>query len=49
MVLNITEEEFFQMKQVLMDEDHEEALRLIKAFHKRLEQQKHQGMKSHLG
>ncbi|NQT70591.1 MAG: hypothetical protein HQ552_13570 [Desulfobacteraceae bacterium] len=49
MVLNITEKEFFQMKQVLMDDDHEEALRLIKSFHKRLEQQKHQGMKSHLG
>jgi hypothetical protein len=49
MVLNITEEEFFKMKKVLMDEDHEEALRLIKAFHKRLEQKKHQGMKSHLG
>ena len=48
MVLNITKEEFFQMKQVLMDEDYEEALRIIKAFHKRLEQQKHQGMKSHL-
>jgi hypothetical protein len=38
MILNITEEEFIRMKQVLMDEDHEEALRLIKAFHKRLEQ-----------
>ena len=49
MVLNITEKEFLQMKQVLMDEDHEKALRLIKVFHKRLEQQKHQGMKSHLG
>ena len=48
MILNITEEEFFRMKQVLMDEDHEEALRLIKAFHKRLEQQKRRGMKSHL-
>lgn len=48
MVLSIAEKEFLQMKQVLMDDDHEEALRLIKAFHKRLEQQKYQGMKSHL-
>jgi hypothetical protein len=31
-----------------MDDDKDEALRLIKSFIKRLDQKKHQGMKSHL-
>jgi len=31
-----------------MDDDKDEALHMIKKFIKRLEQQKHQGMKSHL-
>lgn len=48
MILNITEEEFIRIKWALMDEDHEEALRLIKTFCKRLEQQAIQGLQSHL-
>ena len=48
MVLSITEEEFIQMKAAVLDGDLGEALRLIKAFVKRLEQQGQQGLKSHL-
>jgi hypothetical protein len=48
MVLTITDEEVLKMKTVVMDRDQEEALRLLKEFVKRLEQQKNQGMKSHL-
>jgi hypothetical protein len=48
MVLTITDEEFVRMKTVVMDRDEEEALRLLKEFVKRLEQQKNLGMKSHL-
>jgi len=48
MVLNISEQEFQQMKIVVMDGDKDEALVLIKVFIKRLEHQKQQGMKSHL-
>lgn len=48
MVLTISEEEFIQMKGILLDEDREEALRLIKHFIARLEQQKQAGLKSHL-
>ena len=48
MVLTVTNEEFIQMKTVVMDRDKEEALRLLKEFVKRLEQQKNSGMKSHL-
>jgi len=36
------------MRMAAMDDDKDEALRLVKDFIKRLEQQKHQGMKSHL-
>jgi len=49
MVLTITDQEFQEMRMAAMDEDKDEALRLIKLFIKRLEQQKQQGMKSHLG
>jgi len=49
MVLTITDEEFLRMKTVVMDRDDEDALRLLKEFVKRLEQQKNLGMKSHLG
>jgi hypothetical protein len=49
MVLTITDEEFLLMKTVAMDRDATEALRLLKEFVKRLEQQKNLGMKSHLG
>lgn len=48
MVLNLTDEEFFRMKSVALDEDRSEALKLIKEFIKRIEQQKNGGMKSHL-
>jgi hypothetical protein len=48
MVLNISNEEFLQMKGVVLDEDRNEAHELIKKFVKRLEQQAAQGLKSHL-
>jgi hypothetical protein len=48
MVLKITDEEFLQMKTAVMDRDEKEALRLLKEFIKRLEQQKNSGLKSHL-
>jgi hypothetical protein len=48
MVLNISEEEFVNMKMIVMDRDEGEAFRLLKEFLKRLEQQKNLGLKSHL-
>jgi hypothetical protein len=48
MILTITNQEFHEMQMAAIDDDQDEALRLIKSFIKRLEQQKHQGMKSHL-
>lgn len=48
MVLTISEEEFVRMRGAVLDADHDEALDLIKAFVKRLEQQARQGLKSHL-
>jgi hypothetical protein len=48
MILTITNQEFHEMRMAAMDDDKDDALRLIKSFIKRLEQQKHQGMKSHL-
>lgn len=48
MVLNISKEEFMQMKGAVLDENRNEALQLIKKFVKRLEQQVFQGLKSHL-
>jgi hypothetical protein len=48
MVLTISDEEFVQMKRIVMDRDEEEAFRLLKEFLKRLEQQKNLGLKSHL-
>lgn len=47
-VLSITEEDFMRMKAIIMDQDKDEAFRLIKEFVKRLEIQQHKGMKSHL-
>jgi hypothetical protein len=49
MILSLSDEEIQQMKAALLDEDGEKALRLIKEFMKRLDQQKRSGMKSHLG
>ena len=48
MILTITDQEFQEMRMAAMDDDKDEALRLIKSFIKRLEQQKQQGMKPHL-
>ena len=48
MVLTISEEELLLMKRVALDKDRDEALNLIKSFVARLEQQGHQGLKSHL-
>ncbi|MDM8523789.1 hypothetical protein QUF80_10505 [Desulfococcaceae bacterium HSG8] len=49
MVLDLTEQELMQMKAAVLDEDDKEALRILREFIKRLEQQKQAGMKSHLG
>jgi len=48
MILRISDQEFQEMRMVAMDDDKDKALRLIKGFIKRLDQQNHQGMKSHL-
>ncbi len=47
-IIEINEEEEMRMKADLLDEDGSEALRLLKAFVKRMEQKKNAGMKSHL-
>jgi hypothetical protein len=47
-VLSVTQEEFMRMKAIVMDQDKDEAFRLIKEFVKRLEIQQQKGMKSHL-
>lgn len=49
MVLTVSDEEILQMQAALLDKDGQEALRLLKEFMKRLDQQKRSGMKSHLG
>ena len=48
MVVTIREDEFLLMKMAVLDKDGEEALRLVKDFVARLEQQDNQGLKSHL-
>ena len=48
MILPISDQEYQEMRMAIMDDDKDEALRMIKVFIKRLEQKKHQGMKSHL-
>lgn len=48
MILTISDEEFMRIKGAVLDEDRDEALELIKAFVKHLEQQSRQGLKSHL-
>lgn len=47
-ILTITQEEFLSMKAAAIDDDKDEALRLIKLFIKRIEIQQNKGMKSHL-
>lgn len=49
MVLSITSEEFQRMEGAVLDGDAKEALRLIKAFVKRLKEQQNLRLKSHLG
>lgn len=48
MVLNVSDEELVRMKTIVMDRDEAEALRVLKDLVKRLEQQRNQGLKSHL-
>jgi hypothetical protein len=48
-VLTIAPEEFQQMQSAILDADGGEALRILKKFVKRLEEQKNRGLKSHLG
>jgi hypothetical protein len=48
-VVSITESEFIRMKGAVMDKDGAEALKLLKEWVKRLEQQENLGLKSHLG
>lgn len=48
MVLPISDDEYIRIKAVLMDEDAAEALRLLKTFRKRLEEQMSRGLKPHL-
>lgn len=49
LVLPLSQEEFQEMARVVLDEDGDEALRLLKKFVKRLKEQQNRGMKSHLG
>ncbi len=49
LVLPLSQEEFQQMASVVLDEDGDEAVRLLKKFVKRLKEQQNRGMKSHLG
>jgi hypothetical protein len=48
-VLPMTPDEWQQMQSVVLDGDGEAALRLLKKFIKRLQEQKNRGLKSHLG
>jgi len=48
MVVTVSDQEFQKMKAALLDEDGADALELIKAFVRRIEQQARNGLKSHL-
>ncbi len=48
MVLSISEEEFLEMKGVVLDGDKSEAFKLIKKLVEKLEQQSRKGVKSHI-
>jgi|GEM_PF-515348 len=48
MVLTISEQDLQRMKGVLLDQDRDEALRLVRDLLRRLEIQSNQGLKSHL-
>jgi hypothetical protein len=49
MVLTISEDDLMRMKAVLLDDDREEALKIVREFVKRLQIQSGKGLKSHLG
>ena len=49
MILSITPEILQRMKMAVLEGDEKEALKIVKEFVKRLEQQAQSGMKSHLG
>jgi hypothetical protein len=49
MILNLSDEDLLRMKTAALDDDSDNALKLIKEFLKRLDQQKNSGMKTHLG
>ena len=48
MVLTFTDQDVMKMREIVLDENREQALKLIKEILKRLDQQKNTGMKSHL-
>ena len=48
MVLTISENDLMWMKGVLLDNDRDEALKIVKEFVKRLQIQSGKGLKSHL-
>jgi hypothetical protein len=49
MVLTLSDEEVQQLRAALLDDDGKEAIRLLKQFLKRLDQQKRSGVKPPLG
>ncbi len=48
-ILTIAPEDWQRIKGVVLDQDGEEALRLLKAMIKQIELQEAKGLKSHLG
>jgi hypothetical protein len=48
MVLTISEEDYMRMKETLLDQDRDKALKLVREWVKRLDQQAGRGLKSHL-
>jgi len=48
MVLTLTPEDFQRMKMAVLEGDEQEALKIVKEYIKRLDQQAQAGMKSHL-
>lgn len=48
MTFTFSDTDIMKMKGIILDVDHDEAIKFIKEIVKRLEQQKNAGMKSHL-
>lgn len=48
MILSLTDSDVIKMKEVVLDGDRDEALKLVRELIKRLDQQKNAGLKSHL-